>query len=144
MPSQGSKPLIGCEVMKREGGRLLFSNKGGFINYIGRGHAYSFFFELAVHPSGILISLPKELAALSAVDRQIVLSELDVWLAGLGLAPERADILEEEDQPALCQWKGCGRQRLKGRYICRYHYDENDRVVAKLLRYVDTSRTNAG
>lgn len=134
--------LISCDVMKREGGRLLFRDKGGYINYTGHGRAYSFFFELAVRPPGILIYLPKELAELFAADRQTVLDELDVWLAGLGLAPEPADI-EEDDHPALCHWKDCGRPRLKGRYICRYHYDENDHAVQKIIRYVDTSSINA-
>jgi hypothetical protein len=140
MSSRDLEVMITCDVMKQEGGRLLFRNKGGFINYAGHGFAGSFFFEFAVRPPGIEISPPKDLAVLSEADREAVLSDLDAWLAELGLSPYLPDNLEEEEGLMLCLWKGCGRQRLKGLYICRYHYDPKPRGVGRSLRYFETSR----
>jgi hypothetical protein len=138
MSSRDSEVLISCDVMKREGGHLLFSNKGGYINYAGHGYVGSFFFELSLRPTGLVISPPGDLAALSEADRQVVIGELDAWLAELGLAPELPDVPEEDDGPLLCLWKDCRRRRLKGRYICRCHYDKQP-GAAGWPRYVDTS-----
>jgi hypothetical protein len=128
---------ITCSAMRREDNRLLFSNKGGPIAYSGHGHSIRFFFELAV--PGVLVYFPQELAGLSDKDRQVVVAELDEWLLKeMRLVPKLPDILEEEDEDIPCLFKGCGRRRLKGRYICRYHYLERAPSFEPVIHYLET------
>ena len=133
MSPQSTTTVIACDAMRRVGDRTLFKNKGGPINYAGHGRAYRFFFELG--SNGVLIYVPKEIKELSEVCRGVVLDELRDWLAQLELAPEPQEVLVEDDERLACLWKGCGRRRLKGKYVCRYHYEQAPESISTILIY---------
>ena len=131
-----SRTRIVCANMRREGGRILFRDKGGAITYSGHGRTYRFSFELAV--PGILLYLPQELAALPEHDRKAVMGELNEWLAKIGYAPKPPEMLKEEDSSLRCLFKGCERPRLKGRYYCRHHHDAQATGFENTLHYLET------
>lgn len=131
-----SQTRIVCANMWRENGRILFRDKGGAITYSGHGGIYHFSFELAV--PGILLYLPRELAALPEQDRNVVMGELNEWLAKIGYAPKAPEMPKEEDSNMRCLFKACERPRLKDRYFCRHHHDAQATGFENTLHYLRT------
>jgi len=119
--------------MRRDGDRLLFRSKGGDIAYAGDGKTYAIGFEVAV--PGILVYLPNALVSLPEVDRHVILNELDTWLYDLGLVRKPAPALDEDEATETCLIARCGRRRLKGLYICRYHFEQSS-GVEQTMHYV--------
>jgi hypothetical protein len=141
MASCAPRTRITCDWgLKRDGARLLFRNKGGRIVYESGGHAYQFTLELAV--PGLFIYFPRVLLVLPKAERETILLGLSAWLAEVGYVAKRplpVDVTEEEE---TCLISGCALRRIKGRYLCRWHFEMN--ISDETMRhFVDASSNNA-
>lgn len=131
------RALISCDNgLRRDSNRLLFRHKGGAILVHSKESVYRFELELAV--PGFFVYCPRELGQITATERERIIQELRSWLAEVGYLPEPTLPIDYSEEEELCLMAGCARRRVKGRYLCRVHFDATgpDPASALTLRFL--------
>jgi hypothetical protein len=117
-------PQIFCDSgLTRDGNRLRFRSKGGRIVYESLGRVYPFELELAA--PGFFVYFPKQLIELPTKERETILEALRAWLSEVGYLRKPIIPVDYSEEDQTCLMAGCTLRRIKGRYLCRTHFQLN-------------------
>ena len=68
---------------------------------------------------------PEQLAGLLSNEREAILAAIRTWLSEVGYLAKPIVPVDDSEEDETCLMAGCTLRRIKGRYLCRIHFQRN-------------------